>query len=125
MRRWCVGLLLATTFQITWADKDVPLEVQRLRAKLAALQHHTLPPSAPTYTFYPGSLKENITALASQCGWHTVVWEPDYDYQWVGITRFQHQDIKQILGRVLSDFPLQATFYTGNHVLVISPRALG
>ncbi len=125
MQRGLVVLLLITTFQTIWAEKDVPLEVQRLRAKLAALQQHTLPAATPTYTFYSGSLKENITALANQCGWHTVVWEPEFDYQWVGITHFHHQDIKQILGRVLSDFPLQATFYTGNHVLVISSRALG
>ncbi len=127
MRRCVVIMLLIAALTPVLANTaDTPLEVLRLRAKQQALQKPTsASASQPVHTFYPGSLRENITALANECGWHTVVWEPDYDYQWVGLTRFNQQNIKQILGRVLSDFPLQATFYNGNHVLVISPRELG
>lgn len=127
MRRCVSIMLLCTGFHSVLANtSDIPLEVLRLRAKQQALQQPTVATQGTAvHTFYPGSLKENITALANECGWHTVVWEPDYDYQWVGLTRFHQQNIQQVLAHVLTDFPLQATFYNGNHVLVISPRELG
>ncbi|OGT67388.1 MAG: hypothetical protein A3J38_04875 [Gammaproteobacteria bacterium RIFCSPHIGHO2_12_FULL_45_9] len=74
-------------------------------------------------TFYSGSLKENIEHAAAAFGWPQVVWVPAYDYQWVGDTTF-NSSLPALLKNVLHDYPLQAVFYEGNHVLVIIPRNL-
>jgi hypothetical protein len=74
-------------------------------------------------TFYPGSLKANIERIAARKGWAQVVWQPRYDYQWTGKTRFEG-DFPEMLSQVLRNYPLQAVFYQGNHVLVITPRNL-
>ena len=124
------------TFTTVFAYADeVPLEVQRVQQKYQAPPNMQQLPvqieqSYPNeesrfqspYTFYPGSLRENIMHMAKQSGWPIVVWRPSYDYQWVGETHFPPEDIKVILRQILHDYPLQAVFYEGNHVLVISSR---
>lgn len=143
MRITCIFLLLISTVtvysypnSITFPN-ETPLEVQRVHTKskiptnysnksettyVNTVQHTTPTESRSRYTFYPGSLKANITQIAKECGWREVVWLPQYDYQWVGQARLSADNIREILAKVLHDFPLQATFYEGNHVLVISPR---
>ncbi len=88
--------------------------------KLSSLPHS--PSRRARFTLYPGSLKYNITQLGKQFGWRRVVWQPDYDFQWVGKTRVAASSLRAILTKVLKDYPLQAIFYQGNHVLVIAPR---
>ena len=106
-------LIFSISGSNTWAATEIPLEVSRVQAKL----HNP-------HRFVDGSLRENIIRVASQFGWTTVVWDAPNDYLWVGETEFQHQDLKNILAVALNQLPLQATFYHGNHVLVISTRTL-
>src|SRR3989344_5265670 len=73
-------------------------------------------------TVYPGSLKDNITRIAQQFGWNQVVWNVPNDYRWVGTVKVHGKDFYIILMQVLKDYPVQAIFYEGNHVLVITPR---
>jgi len=108
-----IVFFLLLIFSTTWAMSDLPLEVSRLRAKFH-----------PTHRFVDGSLRENIMRVASEFGWTTVVWDVPNDYLWVGETSFPQQDLKNILAVALNQLPLQATFYHGNHVLVISTRTL-
>ncbi|OGT52716.1 MAG: hypothetical protein A3F17_03385 [Gammaproteobacteria bacterium RIFCSPHIGHO2_12_FULL_41_15] len=145
--RLLVTLLLAlsvlnATAIANGTDEDIPLEVLRTQ-KYAPFSSKPIirKSTSPAYTqvehsqssatipkvkygFTSGSLKDNITHLAKQFGWRTVVWQPVYDYQWVGTARFTERNIKHILAHVLQNFPLQAVFYEGNHVLVIAPRNL-
>ncbi len=79
------------------------------------------PPSA---TLYPGSLKYNIVRIAQSFGWNTVVWSAPNDYSWVGTTTITASSFAGILRKLLVNYPLQAQFYQGNHVLVIAPRNL-
>ncbi len=79
------------------------------------------PPSA---TLYPGSLKYNIVRIAQSFGWNTVVWNVPDDYNWVGTTTITATSFAGILRKLLLNYPLQAQFYQGNHVLVIVPRNL-
>lgn len=74
------------------------------------------------FSMYAGSLKANITRLAKQNGWSNVVWNSDHDYSWVGNTRIPAQNLPGVLQKVLANYPLQATFYEGNHILVLAPR---
>lgn len=122
------------------ADDEIPLEVLRVQKYAKSFSLKPVKPtfsfSSPPHTefkkqslpvsteyrFIPGSLKENIVHLAKQLGWSTVIWQPSYDYQWVGISHFSQKNLKEILNEVLEHFPLQAIFYEGNHVLVITPR---
>jgi len=135
--RAILALLMISFFSVAFGDSDqVPLEVLRVQKyrnpiinkdqlPIQIQQSYSPTESIPyrnAYTFYPGSLKENITHLAKQSGWPVVVWQPTFDYKWVGETRFPAENLKEILNDVLRDYPLQAVFYEGNHVLVISPR---
>lgn len=74
------------------------------------------------FTFYPGSLQKNIERIAKQFGWTDIIWQSDNDYAWAGKAKFVNNTLPDILGKVLRSYPLQAVFYQGNHVLVISPR---
>lgn len=75
-------------------------------------------------TMYPGSLKNNLIRIARAYGWKHIIWSTDEDYHWIGKIRVAANDLPDILGKILKDYPLQADFYNGNHVLVIKPRTL-
>lgn len=75
-------------------------------------------------TFYPGSLKNNIVRIARAYGWKHIIWNSAEDYHWIGKIRVAANDLPDILRKLLKDYPLQADFYNGNHVLVIKPRTL-
>lgn len=87
----------------------------------ASLQRHH---SLSHCIVYPGSLQSNIRRIAGKYGWHRVVWALPEDYRWVGKTRISAQGLFGILEKLLKDYPLQAKFYEGNHVLVIIPRTI-
>ena len=138
-----ISALLAPV--VLWAT--TPLEVQRLNAKLQQnlnQQQHVIinhpnvrqtnvvytrmlatpEPRLLNNTLYSGSLHDNIARLAASYGWRTVVWNVPNDYLWVGRTRLSGNSFPNMLSQVLKDYPLQAIFYQGNHVLVIIPRTL-
>lgn len=77
-----------------------------------------------TIEVYPGSLKENIERIAAHYGWHQVVWDAPQDFTWVGHAQIQGANLASVLNQLLDDYPLQAVFYQGNHVLYIHPRTL-
>lgn len=142
--RACILTLLTLLMLSTAYGNGVPMEVQRAKIRRPNLRikpkrvnktnpgnhpisihqyhHSSSQQTRERYTFYPGSLKANITHIAREFGWRTVVWQPQYDYQWVGKTRIGASNIQELLTKVLHDFPLQAVFYQGNHVLVIVAR---
>jgi len=130
------------------ASKSTPLEVKRIQAR--ADGHISVTPLAPEHQaalsamsknnvllaslkrhhqqaiciIYPGSLKMNVQRIAAQHGWPRVVWTLPEDYRWVGKTRIKAQGIKNVLAKLLTNYPLQAQFYEGNHVVVIVARTI-
>jgi len=62
--------------------------------------------------------------LGMKLGWPEVIWKAPNDYQWTGKTRVHATNFSEGLGEILKDYPLQADFYDGNHILVIIPRTL-
>ncbi len=76
------------------------------------------------FTMKPGSLRKNITALAKQHGWKNVIWKPSHDFSWKGRTTIKASTLLAAMNDVLNDYPLQARFYHGNHILVIVTRNL-
>lgn len=75
-------------------------------------------------TLYPGSLKNNLVRIARAYGWKHIIWNSSEDYHWIGKIRVAANNLPDILRKLLKDYPLQANFYDGNHVLVIQPRTL-
>lgn len=71
-----------------------------------------------------GSLKHIVTRIAHNHGWYTVEWNSPNDYLWVGKTRITAANLPGVFDKLLSDYPVQAQFYQGNHVLAIEPRTL-
>lgn len=71
-----------------------------------------------------GSLQQNIQRIGRENGWRNVVWDIPNDYQWVGNTRVVADNLEDALTKVLQNYPVQAIFYQGNHVLLIRPRTL-
>ena len=72
----------------------------------------------------PGSLSDNIEQIARENGWTRVVWKSKKDYGWASQTRVTGESFYDITSKIIRDYPLQAVFYQGNHVLVIQPRTL-
>jgi hypothetical protein len=75
-------------------------------------------------TLYPGSLKSNIVRISRAYGWKHIIWTSGDDYHWIGKIRVAANNLPYILGKILKEYPLQADFYDGNHVLVIKPRTI-
>ena len=101
--------------------KSDPVRLQeQVYAKAYAREHH----GPISVTIYPGSLKSNIVRMARYFGWKKIIWQPSVDYKWVGKTRLKAQSFFNVLQKILVNYPLQAQFYQGNHVLVIVARTL-
>lgn len=73
---------------------------------------------------YQGSLRHNIIRIAHNYGWDTVVWTAPEDYLWSGYARVTGNSLQELFSKILIKYPLQAQFYSGNHVLAIVPRNL-
>jgi hypothetical protein len=73
---------------------------------------------------YPGSLRENVERISAHYGWRQVIWDAPQDFRWVGFAQIQGDTLADVLRQLLNDYPLQAVFYQGNHVLYIHPRTL-
>ncbi|MCB1827149.1 MAG: hypothetical protein KDH94_01905 [Coxiellaceae bacterium] len=131
--------------------KKPPLEVQRLRAKKTLPYHqcqpciyhakphwihkkhsqpkklvvtHHRPHRLVGVAVYPGSLRWNVEQIAHRYGWNRVVWALPEDYRWVGKARVNAPTVAAIFEKLLQSYPVQAQFYEGNHVLVITPRTI-
>ncbi len=74
--------------------------------------------------FTPGSLRTNVERVARKFQWNRVIWNSPNDYRWVTYTKIRRDNLQDILRIVLVDYPIQAVFYEGNHVLVIQPRTV-
>ena len=134
MRQWLTLLFSVLFFYATNSfagNIDGPAP-----AKVSAGVHIVLPQGRPTThqsytknrrfkaTVYPGSLRTNINRIAKRFGWMQVVWRASYDYKWVGTTKLRAANLPDLLSQLIEDYPLQAVFYQGNHILVITPRTL-
>lgn len=89
--------------------------------------HPSLPLPSPvqfSIVLYPGSLKGNMVRIGKAQGWRTVVWNAPEDYRWIGRSVIYATSLQAALNKVLVNYPLQAQFYRGNHVLAIVPRNL-
>jgi hypothetical protein len=75
-----------------------------------------------TVILYSGSLRDNLSRIAKLYSWKKLVWLPESDYQWVGQVTMREQSIESLFQKILYEYPVQAVFYRGNHVLVIRPR---
>lgn len=84
----------------------------------------SVPPRLSAGKLYPGSLKANIQRIARHYGWPLVVWALPNDYEWVGHAKVSGSTLSEVLSKILENYPLQAAFYQGNHVLVITPRTI-
>ena len=124
--------------------KQVPLEVIRVQKKAGKpVRKVSQPPPKLQITISPkavqparpyrrltraiinsGSLRWNVIRLAHHYGWREVVWNAPTDYRWVGRTAITGNSVTQVMATLLHDYPLQAVFYQGNHVLEIRPRTL-
>lgn len=109
---WMVVLLLAMS-QIVLANGN---------AKTIESSRKSLP--LVTVTLTPGSLLENIEQIARENGWTRVVWKNKKDYSWTSQTQITGESFADIMGKIMKNYPLQAVFYQGNHVLVIQPRTI-
>lgn len=94
------------------------------QAGVAAHQHHPAYHSVKTVELSTGSLRDNVTRIAAEYGWHKIVWLVDNDYRWVGHVTLKKDSLNSVFSHILEDYPLQAVFYKGNHVLVIKARNL-
>ncbi len=99
---------------------ELPPTIQPLPVSHASIRE------VPLYTveIYPGSLKENIERICAHYGWRQVVWDVPQDYRWVGKAQISGENLIAVLRKLLNDYPLQAVFYEGNHVIYIHPRTL-
>lgn len=70
-----------------------------------------------------GSLRVNVKHIVAKDKW-TLVWKAHVDYDWVGPTVIRANSISGLIGKLLADYPLQAVFYHGNHVVVVRPRVI-
>jgi hypothetical protein len=130
-RRWAVRkgpllILLGMYLALGNAYAETSQEENNIRmsdSKMTQQRHWTEKQEiSRSATVYSGSLKENLSRIAKNYGWKEVVWLVDTDYQWVGQVTIQEKNIYSLLTRILKNYPLQAVFYEGNHVLVITPR---
>ena len=79
-------------------------------------------PAPKQIVLFPGSLKTNVENIAQQYGWKRVIWDSPNDYRWVAYTKIKQTRVQDVMQVVLVNYPLQAIFYEGNHVLVIKSR---
>jgi len=66
-----------------------------------------------------GSLKENLERIMDRYHWK-VIWKAGYDYNFDG--RVTGSSLPNVIEKLLSPFPLEATLYMSNRTMVIVPR---
>jgi hypothetical protein len=68
-----------------------------------------------------GSLKENIERIMDRYHWK-VIWKVPYDYNFDG--RITGTSLPNVIEKLLSPFPLQATLYMSNRTMTVTSRKL-
>ncbi len=68
-----------------------------------------------------GSLKENLERIMDRYHWK-IVWKVGYDYNFDG--RITGSSLPNVIEKLLSPFPLQATLYMSNRTMIVTPRKL-
>lgn len=91
--------------------------------KIQIIKAHPVPVFQVWATVLPGSLKANIQRIVRPYGW-TVAWDVHYDFNFVGKVQIRSSSIEGILQALLANYPLQAVFFQGNHVVEIRSRIL-
>jgi hypothetical protein len=66
-----------------------------------------------------GSLKENIERIMDRYHWK-VIWKVPFDYNFDG--RVTGTSLPNVIEKLLSPFPLQATLYMSNRTMTVTPR---
>lgn len=66
-----------------------------------------------------GSLKENIERIMDRYHWR-VIWKAPYDFNFDG--RVTGASLPDVIQKLLKPFPLQATLYMANRIMVVTPR---
>ncbi len=131
----CVGTMFAVAGKLESHEKFAENKVVQTKIKqtiaLMPIHSYNLPLSLQKFEFQPvsfymetGSLRANIERIAKNFGWYNIVWGVQNDYHWLGRTRIKGSNLSLAFANMLRHYPLQATFYQGNHVLVIGPRTL-
>ena len=109
----CTVFLIAA-----WGAKTV-----KVQAKPIAKQ--AIKPRVFSVQIQSGSLKRTTSNLAKKFGWK-LLWHVPNDYDWTGTVTLKGNNLPAILRQLIGDnFPVQANFYQGNKILVITPRNLG
>ncbi len=88
------------------------------RGKLVAVEAN----KPMVVTVRTGSLKVNVEKIARQGGWHSLVWRPNYDFQWLGNVTITGRNVQDVMAKLLEPYPLQAVFFEANHVVAVVPR---
>lgn len=114
--RFLVAIFLMVTASMSMAGGLTPVPMPYINSHAYHAVHYV--------DIYPGSLQQNIDRLAREYGWPQVVWNVPDDYHWVGHVRVAANNLPDILRNILTNYPLQANFYQGNHILVIQPRTV-
>ena len=115
MSRFLISLVLMVTMSVGMAGGPTPVPMPYRQPHVSYVHYVDI---------YPGSLEDNINRLSREYGWPQVVWSVPDDYHWVGHVRVAANNLPDILRNILMNYPLQANFYEGNHVLVITPRTV-
>lgn len=68
-----------------------------------------------------GSVKENIERIMDRYHWR-VIWKAQYDYNFDG--RVTGTSLPNVIEKLLSPFPLQATLYMSNKTMIVTPRKM-
>lgn len=66
-----------------------------------------------------GSLKENVERIMDRYHWK-VIWKVPYDYNFDG--RVTGSSLPNVIEKLFSPFPLQATMYMSNRTMMVVPR---
>lgn len=68
-----------------------------------------------------GSLKENLERIMDRYHWK-VIWKVAYDYNFDG--RITGSSLPNVIEKLMTPFPLQATLYMSNRTMIVTSRKL-
>ena len=124
-RHWLVLLSLVACTTVAVGATNAPSRAMtKVKATIAPHASQTPSTRHVSITLNTGSLKSILTTVAKHYGWNIVVWQLPNDYQWIGHVTVQADNVPDLMRKILADFPVQAVFYQGNHVVVFKARSI-